>query len=285
MPLSLHRLSLHPVIKLSDKFSSATVAPQWPASEPAGTQGSSVTTTTFRAVARPKNLSLEVADAIAAEITGGRYRMGDRLPSEARLAEMFAVSRGIVREAVARLKAAGLIETVQGAGAFVARTEVAPGLRIDPAMLVHGGQLQPVFELRIEIEVVAAGLAAHRRRRRDLDAMRRALAELAQIVDRPAAHADPDYTFHTAIARASGNHHLHDLLAYVTTQVKQSVGVQRRSRPPTPAVLARVHGEHTEMLRAITERDAARAEQVTRAHLLGAAERLGLDVARLGRTG
>lgn len=243
-----------------------------------------VTTTYFRAVARPKNLSLEVAGAIAAEITGGRFKVGDRLPSEARLAESFAVSRGIVREAVARLKAEGLIETVQGAGAFVARTDAPVGLKVDPGLLVHVRELQPVFELRLELEVVAAGLAARRRRRRHLDGMRQALAQLERLVDQPTAHFDPDYTFHTCIADASGNRHLHDLLSYLTLQIRHSVAMKRRTQPPTPEVLARVHGEHVAMLGAITDRDAARAEQVTRTHLLGAAARLGLDVERLGRS-
>jgi DNA-binding FadR family transcriptional regulator len=239
----------------------------------------------FQTIARPKDLAQEIAQAIKDEIRAGSYCVGDRLPTEAKLAAAFGVSRAMVREAVARLKSEGMVETVQGSGAFVRNRESACGLRIEPGAIMHAAALQPVFELRVELEALAAHLAAARRRRADLAAMRQALRQLADIVDRPAAHLDPDYTLHVAIARASGNRYIADMISHLTLQIRDSVAARRAGQPPTAGVLAQVHEEHDAIVAAIAARDAAAAEAVMRRHLRGAGARLGLAPDQLGRPG
>jgi len=239
---------------------------------------------TFDLIARPLNLSHDTARAIEQAIRNGRFEVGDKLPSEARLAESFGVSRGIVREAVARLKSLGLVESVQGSGLYVSRAEALPEFRIEPAHMMHRRELQQVFELRLELELIAVALAAARRTRRDLARLRAALDELARNLERDQPGYDPDYGFHLEIAAAGSNGYLRDLLGYVTTQISASVAYQRRRNKPSRALLARVHVEHEAVLRAIEARDAGVAVGLTRSHLIGAAERLGLDCARLGRS-
>src|SRR5690242_3328561 len=65
------------------------------------------------------NLVATVTDTLRREIVEGRLQPGDKLPTEAALGASAKVSRTVVREAVASLKAEGLVETRQGAGAFV----------------------------------------------------------------------------------------------------------------------------------------------------------------------
>ena len=69
-------------------------------------------------IARPLRLSEEVCVDLQRRIARGEIKPGDRLPTEKALGEAFGVSRAVVREAIARLKADGLIETRQGSGAF-----------------------------------------------------------------------------------------------------------------------------------------------------------------------
>lgn len=231
----------------------------------------------FEGFKRPAHLSVEVARAIQREIHGGKYSGGERLPTEASLSELFGVSRGVIREAIVRLKSEGLIETRQGSGAFVLSTDGPQAFRIDPAMLVHSRELGPVFELRIELEASAAALAARRRTRRHVTRMRQSLAEIGELIERGEWGLDPDYGFHIEIAEAAGNAYLRDLLHYVTRRITHSVALRRRSDPPTPAVLRGVHHEHEEVLAAIADRDPERAGREIRSHLEGAAERLGLS--------
>ncbi|QFU09562.1 putative transcriptional regulator PhnF [Rhodobacteraceae bacterium THAF1] len=63
-----------------------------------------------------------IADSLRTDLAEGRYTSGDRLPTEASLAERFGVNRHTVRHGIAALVKEGLIRTRRGAGAFVAAT-------------------------------------------------------------------------------------------------------------------------------------------------------------------
>lgn len=63
-----------------------------------------------------------IADALRSDLAEGRYHPGDKLPTEAALAERFGVNRHTVRHSIAALVDEGLIRTRRGAGAFVAAT-------------------------------------------------------------------------------------------------------------------------------------------------------------------
>src|SRR6059058_329321 len=77
-------------------------------------------TSVLRPVAPTRNLRHEIAERLAAEILGGQLPPGARLPTEQEMVAAMGVSRTVVREAVAALRADGLVVTRQGAGAFVA---------------------------------------------------------------------------------------------------------------------------------------------------------------------
>ncbi len=65
---------------------------------------------------RRETLSGKLIRTISDRIAAGQYRVGDRLPSEQEMIEEFGVSRTVVREAIANLKAGGNVNTVQGVG-------------------------------------------------------------------------------------------------------------------------------------------------------------------------
>ena len=70
-----------------------------------------------------------VRQAIAASIADGTYASGDKLPSEARLADELGVNRLTVRRAIEELARAGAVESRQGSGTFVSAPIVRlPGL-------------------------------------------------------------------------------------------------------------------------------------------------------------
>src|SRR5579871_6956120 len=75
----------------------------------------------LRPVGVPKSLSSEVVDRLAEQIMSGQLPVGAKLPSEQEMMRGMGVSRTVVREAVAALRARGLVITRQGAGAFVDR--------------------------------------------------------------------------------------------------------------------------------------------------------------------
>jgi GntR family transcriptional repressor for pyruvate dehydrogenase complex len=77
-----------------------------------------VTFTKLSEVNRPRH----VVDSILSSIQDGSLVAGERLPSEAKLAELTGVGRTSVREALAALRLMGVIETRVGAGSYVRET-------------------------------------------------------------------------------------------------------------------------------------------------------------------
>src|SRR5688500_10403749 len=150
-------------------------------------------------------------------ILSGDVSPGAKLPSEESIAQQFAVSRPIVREALARLRERGLVETVNGSGTFVRQPQPE---RLAEALLRHlhfagtgSTALTNLFEARVAIEAAAARLAAERatdedkrEERAKFDAMRRAKRS-------PSDWAAADLAFHLAVAVASHNPFLATLLS------------------------------------------------------------------------
>src|SRR5882672_6066924 len=118
----------------------------------------------FRPLAPPKNLTVKLVDLLAAEITSGKLAPGARLPTEQEMMASFGVSRTVIREAVSALRSEGLVLTRQGVGAFVASDVKGRPFRIDPDGLKSLQEILRVMELRMGVEIFAAGLAAERRK-------------------------------------------------------------------------------------------------------------------------
>src|SRR5947199_10729047 len=114
-----------------------------------------------RPLPAPRSLTGELVARLTDDITSGRIPPGSRLPTEQELIAATGVSRTVVREAVAALRAEGLVVTRQGVGAFVPENARRP-LRIDFDPLSPLRAVLDVLELRTGIEIEAAGLAADR---------------------------------------------------------------------------------------------------------------------------
>jgi len=115
--------------------------------------------------ARPgrRNLVDIVAQQLRRDILGGALTPGEKLPSESGLTERYKVSRTVIREAIASLRADGLIDVRHGVGAFVGAAHSFPAanlLATDPARI---SSIIEMLELRTAVETEAAGIAAIRR--------------------------------------------------------------------------------------------------------------------------
>ena len=142
-------------------------------------------------------------NAIVRIIADDGLTTGDRLPSEARLAELFGMSRTIVREALARLASDGITEARRGAGSFVKRR---PSERLGTHVAMDAlAKTLGTYEVRFVLEAESARLAALRRSQDQLDAIEAALAALrAALLSNAPAHEE-DWLLHRAIVEATGN--------------------------------------------------------------------------------
>jgi GntR family transcriptional repressor for pyruvate dehydrogenase complex len=216
-------------------------------------------------------LSETVHHELEQRILDGELPSGEKLPTEHALAEHFSVSRAVVREAVARLKAEGLVETRQGSGTIVAR---------QPRLLNFGrvqqevqSELSQELELRRIVEVEVAGLAAERRNASDLAAIRASLEAMDKALALGESGAEADDAFHETIAAAAKNPYLQRVVNFVSSQFSES---RRLTWAPadTLDLRKRAQNEHHKLFDAIVARDAAAARCYAAAHLDGVETRL-----------
>jgi GntR family transcriptional repressor for pyruvate dehydrogenase complex len=228
---------------------------------------------------------------LIAEIVSGALATGDRLPREADLADQHQVSRGVAREVIRGLEERGLISVKHGIGQTVTPREqwdifdpeiLTALLQSDAGAHVLGEYL----ECRRILEVEAAGLAAERAVRRELDALRAAYDEMVDAAQRarlnPAAEAayhDSDVAFHRAIALATENRALAQMMEPLHRALAATL---RRSAQPEIRLELGLP-EHERILNAILERDPARARQAMADHLATVATALQADAKRSRR--
>jgi GntR family transcriptional repressor for pyruvate dehydrogenase complex len=224
---------------------------------------------------RPRSLAHDVVDALGGRIRDGSLANGSKLPTEAAIMEEFGVSRTVVREAISRLQAAGLVETRHGVGTFVVGLGDAGSFRISPE---HLGTLQDVIavlELRIAVETECAALAAMRRTPENLATLRHALQAFIAAVEQGRDAVGPDFQFHLEIARATQNHHFVDLMGTLGGMMIP----RARLEPPGPltaereAYLRRVNAEHESIVEAISRQEPEAARAAMRTHLANSRER------------
>src|SRR5262245_37805436 len=107
----------------------------------------------IRPLAAARKLSRGLFEQLAEQIKSGRLAPGERLPTEQELTRAARVSRTVVREAVAALRAEGLVVTRQGVGAFVSAAPQQAPFRIDPDGMRSIGDMLHVMELRLGVEI------------------------------------------------------------------------------------------------------------------------------------
>jgi GntR family transcriptional regulator, transcriptional repressor for pyruvate dehydrogenase complex len=224
---------------------------------------------------RPRTLALELVDSLGDRIRGGQLQPGHKLPTEAAIMGEFEVSRTVVREAISKLQAAGLVETRHGIGTFVIGPGDAPSFKISPEQFSTLQDVIAVLELRIGLETEAAGLAAQRRSEANLVALRRALDMVIAAVEAGQDSVAADFQFHLEIARATQNGHFAELMSTLGSQI-----IPRARLEPSVdmsaerlAYMRRVNAEHESILDAIASQDAESARAAMRTHLSNSRER------------
>jgi len=176
-----------------------------------------------------------IAHKLGAAIVSGEYAPGDRLEGEVAFSETLNVSRSAYREAVQVLVAKGMVESRTKAG-----TRVLPRSRwnlLDPDVLAWAFTGEPdidfirdLFELRKIVEPAAASLAAQRRDRDDLKAMKTALTAMRKHSLATEAGRTADRDFHNALLQATRNEAVVALSASIGAAVSWTTQFKQRAR-------------------------------------------------------
>lgn len=225
---------------------------------------------------RPRGLVPEIVDSLTQDIREGRLLPGDKLPTESALVDRFEVSRTVVREAISRLQASGLVETRHGIGTFVMEPRDSGTFRLAPEDFATAADVIEVLELRISLESEAAYLAAQRRTPENLDVMDKALTAFGDSIRHDSDAVPSDYQFHLEVARATGNRHFAELMNYLGTMIIPRTRIKTAQKAPEGRLgyLERVHHEHERIFEAIRDQDPEAARTAMRTHLSNSRERL-----------
>lgn len=206
-----------------------------------------------------------MANQILADIAEGKYADGDRLPSERKLAQMFEVSRPVVREAIVALEICKAVEVKPNSGIYALSWE---NRKEPPSVNVSAGAFE-LFEARLVIEGETAFMAASTLS----DAT---IGELGKLTEEMQAAEDKnwidraeviDERFHLIIAEGTNNGVLNDIVV--------DLWEARRQSPLAMRLLAQIHGrgisrrvdEHAHILSALKERDPHAARAAMRRHI------------------
>jgi GntR family transcriptional regulator, transcriptional repressor for pyruvate dehydrogenase complex len=225
-------------------------------------------------LASPGSLTDCATEALTRLVLGGEYAPRARLPTELELARRFGVSRTVVREAVARLKSSGLVESRQGSGVYVREPHGDLRFRLEAGGTLRSpGAILEILELRRGLEAEAAALAAVRCTRAQVAELRRALDAIARDEAAGRDGVQADMEFHRAIARASGNRHFPALWDFVGQFLRAAFQATRANEARRADFVAQVRDEHRALVDAIARGSAADARAAALRHMERAAAR------------
>jgi GntR family transcriptional repressor for pyruvate dehydrogenase complex len=233
---------------------------------------SRLASTTSTSLTEPSRLPDRIYEQILEQIVSGKFSIGDRLPSENQIGTYYKVSRAVVREALSRLLADGVVVTRQGAGTFVYRKPGREFLELAPI----GGiaDLMRCFEFRIALEGEAAYLAAQRRTDDNLAAIDEAFSKMDEANAAGEVGVELDINFHAAVARASRNQLFVQTLDALAVHTFNGMNITRNlSLTSNRKRLLLVQEEHKRILEAIRAGDEDMARREMRAHIDNARHR------------
>jgi len=221
-------------------------------------------------VGRDGTITEAIAGQLIQLIMSGRYKPGDRLPSEFEFAKDFRAGRGAVREALQALSIIGLVRVMRGKGTFVRGRETF--LTRPISLGVNAGiELRRLFEARMLVEVELAGLAAERASAAQIQSMAACIARMRKST-KPGQHKeyiDADVGFHFCIADAADNFILNQFMTLLRNLLQEWI-LESISKPGVPAEALR---QHSRIFEAIQNHNPAAARLEMEKHIEAMAKR------------
>ncbi|MBV1777736.1 GntR family transcriptional regulator [Paeniglutamicibacter sp. ABSL32-1] len=223
------------------------------------------------------NLTTGLVEHLRGQISSGEIAPGDKLPSENALIAEHAVSRTVVREALTRLQAEGLVHTRRGAGSF-ALTPPPPETGAQARVPRTLAERRHLLEFRMGLESEAAAAAAVTANAGTLPALDAALEAFRNAGTNASRSMSCDFEFHSAVAAGSGNPYFLDAVRHLGPAM---IAMPRQRLDSTDSVLVprleQVAEEHLTIRNAIASGNAMAAAAAMRVHLANSLHRLEIE--------
>jgi GntR family transcriptional regulator, transcriptional repressor for pyruvate dehydrogenase complex len=215
-----------------------------------------------------KTVSEEIVEQIKTLIKESKIEPGEQLPPERKFAEMLGVGRPTLREALNHLEARGFLEIRKRQGVFV--KNISTPLVSDTIHQIFRedkGMLPYLYEVRKDIELAGAYLAAQRRTDEDLALIEFSIRKMETDLATDSITISDDIGFHIAIARSTHNFlrvhilkHLFDISGEFLDSVLKELAKEKSNLPS-------VVQQHRRVLEAIKKKNAQKAHDEMQKHL------------------
>jgi GntR family transcriptional repressor for pyruvate dehydrogenase complex len=217
---------------------------------------------------KTKKIYEVVADALIEMIKTGQLKPGDKLDSVEQLAKSFDVGRSAIREALSGLRTMGLVEMKQGGGTFVRKFDASKfTLPVTSAFLMKLEDVKELYQVRKVLEVGTAGLAAENYEEGDLEKIQQALEDMRHTRGKDELAEQADYHFHLAIAKATHNQMLINLMGSVSEIMVETIKETRRLLLYSEERPEELFAEHKLIYEAIKSKQSDQAEKYMYNHL------------------
>ncbi|WP_397452666.1 FadR/GntR family transcriptional regulator [Pseudomonas sp. NA-150] len=222
---------------------------------------------------RPHNLATDLVTQLSQKILLGKINPGEKLPSESEIVREHGVSRTVVREAISKLQASGLVETRHGIGTFVLERQAPTGMHLT---VETAAGVRDILELRLGLETQAVALAAMRRTDEQLAAMRQALDDYQDLLAKEDSCVEADRRFHLLIAEATGNPCFVEIMQHLGSNMipRSRIASSERAGANLAHQGYLANLEHEALLSAIRRQDPDAARAAMWTHLSNSRERL-----------
>jgi DNA-binding FadR family transcriptional regulator len=213
----------------------------------------------------PQRLYRQIADQLRGLIGKGEFDVGARIPAERDLAKQLGVSRPSVREALIALEVEGWVEIRTGSGVYV----LDRSHRTSTPASSTGAEWGPleIIRARRMVEGETAATAAQHGKRKDVDAMRRAIQMMREMAARNEVPHEGDRAFHLAIVNACGNVVLTETVQGFWESRQGPIFARMIDYFETMDSWQAAIGEHEAILAAIAARDPVAAREAMHQHM------------------
>jgi GntR family transcriptional repressor for pyruvate dehydrogenase complex len=210
------------------------------------------------------SISEEIAKQIMDLISRGELKPGDHLPSERELCKDFGASRSSLREALRCLSIVGVLNARVGEGTSVADDgERFLSKIIEWRLITERHDIENLLEVRMALEGISAANTAKSATADQVEKLRKILAKMQSSLKDEKSYAALDLEFHVALAEASGNSLVSNLIELVRSQLIKAL----HKVLVVPHALPLAHKEHTAIFEAVERRDPEGARKAMQAHL------------------
>ncbi|GGD60457.1 FadR/GntR family transcriptional regulator [Lacimicrobium alkaliphilum] len=216
-----------------------------------------------------RSLSIDLTNSLRQKILDGNLPPGTKLPTAREIEEQAGVSRSVVREAVAALKAEKLIISRQGIGVFVADGVTSRPFEIETNEFASIEDAIQILELRMAVELEMSAMAARNRKKTQMKRIWQCIEDFETKKNQGEDAVKEDLALHLAVADASGNPYFSRFIKYIGSGAIPSRDLISKydNTANKPEYLQQLHEEHRRLAQAIEDKNEESAREAVRQHL------------------